>query len=120
MKKYKVELNNQLMDATIVNRNDNDFFNVEIETPLGTIWIAESMLVEVKEIEFKSNVNINIPKKYIHMIKEIDFEGREDGYWCYLHDGYRAEYGYGSQTLHEYTKADLLKAIRQCVEVTGE
>lgn len=117
MKKYKVELNNQMMDAVIINRNNKDFFNVEIETELGTTWIAESFLVEVKADEgYKSNVEIKVPKKYQHMIKEIDFESREDGYWCYLHDGYKAENGYGSQTLHEYTKADLLKAIRQCVK----
>lgn len=117
MKKYKVELNNQLMDAVIINRNDKDFFNVEIKTDLGTTWIAESFLIEVKEVDYTSNVEINVPKKYAHMIEEIDYEGREDGYWLYLKDGYKAENGYGSQTLHEYTKANLLKALRSCVEV---
>lgn len=116
MKKYKVELNNQMLDAVIVDRKDEDYFNVRIKTPLGYIWIAETMLVEVKpEPSFTSNCEINIPKKYKHMIKEVDFESREDGYWAYLHDGYRSENGYGSQTIHEYTKANLLKEIRKCV-----
>lgn len=62
----------------------------------------------------KTNCEIKIPNKYQHMIKEIDYEGREDGYWAYLNDGYVSEGGFGSSTLHEFTKANLLKAIRKC------
>lgn len=63
------------------------------------------------------NCELNIPKKYAHMLREVEYEGREDGYWAYLNDGFASENGYGSQTLHEDSKQQLLKAIRQCVAI---
>ena len=68
------------------------------------------------ENTLKTNVNINIPKKYIQAIKEVDYEGREDGYWCYLKEGYVSENGHGCQTIHAYTKKELLEQIRKIVK----
>ena len=59
----------------------------------------------------------NIPKKYHAAIEEIQFEGREDGYWLYLNEGYKSENGYGCNTIHEYNRRDLMEQIRQITKV---
>lgn len=64
----------------------------------------------------KTNCNLKIPNKYLHMIEEVDYEGKESGYWVYLKEGYQAEKGYGSRTIHEYTQVETLKAIRDIRE----
>lgn len=72
-----------------------------------------------KAIPFKTNCELNVPKKYQHMIKEVDYEGKDSGYWLYLQSGYVSENGCGSQTIHEYSKASILKALQKVVAVKG-
>jgi hypothetical protein len=59
----------------------------------------------------KKTTNIKVPKKYQHMIDEIEQDS--DGYWAYSKYGFYFEYmGNECHTAHEDTKTDLLKVIR--------
>jgi hypothetical protein len=59
----------------------------------------------------KNNTNVKVPKKLQHMLDEVDYEGREDGYWAYSKDGFRFG-GMGCHTAHEDTQKELLSMIR--------
>lgn len=62
-----------------------------------------------------NNTKMRIPKKYEHMIEEINHD--QDGYWVALADGfYSAETG--SHTIHEETQKDTLACIRNIKEET--
>lgn len=65
-----------------------------------------------------TNTNIKVPKKYHKMIKEIDYEGKDDGYWAYLEEGYISP-DTDSHTIHEYKQSDLLKIIRNVTPADG-
>lgn len=61
-----------------------------------------------------NNTNIKIPKKYNEMIEEIYYEGKEDGYWCVLKEGFistDSECG----TIHEWTVKDLLASLKSII-----
>ena len=39
-------------------------------------------------------------------VRELDYEGKEDGYWCYLKDGY-VDTESGCTVIHEWTLKDV-------------
>ncbi|MEH7210116.1 hypothetical protein V7094_28575 [Priestia megaterium] len=59
----------------------------------------------------KSNTNMQVPKKYQAMLEEIDFEGRDSGYWAYSKTGYYFA-DMDCHTAHEDTQKELLSMIR--------
>lgn len=72
----------------------------------------------------KNNSNVKVPKKYQHMLEEIDFESRDSGYWAYSKKGFKFKY-MGCHTAHEYNQKELLDVIRtlipcNCEECTSE
>ena len=64
----------------------------------------------------KNSTNIKIPKKYENMIEEVFYEGKENGYWIYLKDGYIHE-EMECGTIHEYTQKDLLNTLRGIIKL---
>jgi hypothetical protein len=62
----------------------------------------------------KNNTSIKVPAKYVSMLSEIDYEGRQDGYWAYSVPGFMFA-DMGTHTAHEDTQADLLRVIRSLV-----
>lgn len=58
-----------------------------------------------------NNTKIRVPKKYEDMLREIDFEGRDSGYWAYSKEGFRFA-GMDCHTAHEYNQKDLMDMIR--------
>ncbi|WP_080871748.1 hypothetical protein [Oceanobacillus timonensis] len=56
----------------------------------------------------KNNTKIRIPKKYQHMLTEVDKDS--DGYWAYSEYGYRFSF-MESHTAHEDTQKELLSVI---------
>lgn len=52
---------------------------------------------------------MKIPKKYQKRILSIDYDS--DGYWCILNDGWCWDFN-GLHTIHEDTKTEVLKCIR--------
>ena len=74
--------------------------------------IVEEVIEEIskeEEPEFINNTTIKIPKKYQHMLEEVDQD--DDGYWAYAREGYIFP-EMGCRTAHEYTQKDLLAMIR--------
>lgn len=59
----------------------------------------------------KNYTNIKIPKKYEKSISSVHYEGKEDGYWVYLRDGFISSETECS-TIHEWTTKDLLNALK--------
>lgn len=59
----------------------------------------------------KNNSTVKVPKKYQGMLAEIDYEGRDSGYWAYSKKGFMFE-GMGCHTAQEYSQGELLKMIR--------
>ena len=67
----------------------------------------------------KNNTKLKIHPKYEYMIDEVDYEGREYGYWVYLKPGYMSP-DTGSHTIHEYRADEVIKALRNVQECECE
>lgn len=65
--------------------------------------------------KIEGRTKIKIPAKYHHMIEKVDFEGKDDGYWIYLNNGFLSENGYGSHTIHEYSQTDVFPQLGKIV-----
>lgn len=61
-----------------------------------------------------NNTNMKIPQKYQDKLEEIDYEGKDSGYWAYTKSGYMFE-SMGCHTAHEFNKNELLKVIRTII-----
>lgn len=63
--------------------------------------------------QYKTNCTISVPNKYAHMLSEVDYEGRDSGYWLYSKKGFQfKDMGGETHSACEHTKADALKMIR--------
>lgn len=65
----------------------------------------------------KNTTTLKISKKYEAGIKLVEKDG--EGYWAYAEEGYIFE-NTDCATIHEYTQADFMKAIRTLVKVETE
>lgn len=66
----------------------------------------------MEPIKFHDKIGKTLRKaceKYADRIKEVDYEGEEDGYWIYFRDGYvDTVWNPGCHQLHEWKQTDLL------------
>lgn len=65
----------------------------------------------------ENTTTLKIAKKYEAGIKLIEKDG--EGYWAYAEEGYIFE-NTDCATIHEYTQADFMKAVRTLVKVEVE